>query len=115
MPRTFRLAILSDIHYAGAAEQARGDDYEFTGIHNPLLRAAFRAYRHFIWMRHPLHQSGQLDRFLGEVGDVDFVVANGDYSCSTAFVGLADDASLQSAVECIGKLRAQFGERLRLN
>jgi hypothetical protein len=115
MAGQFTIAILSDIHYACAAEQARGDDFEFVGMENRLLRAAYRTYRHFIWMRHPLHQGGQLDRFLREVGDVDLVVANGDYTCSTAFVGLADNASLQSAVECIGKLRAKFGERLLLN
>ena len=46
---------------------------------------------------------------------MDQVIANGDYSCSTAFVGLSDDASFESAKECIGKLRAKFGSRLRLN
>ena len=115
MSRAFEIAILSDIHYAGPAEQVRGEDYEYRDLANPLLRQAVRAYRHFIWMRHPLRQSGQLDRFLAEVGDVDYVIANGDYSCSTAFIGLADDAAFASAQECIGKLRAKFGSRLRLN
>ena len=114
MSRTFTLAILSDLHYAGAAERARGDDYEYRDIRNPFLRHAFRLYRHFIWMRHPLRQAGQLDRFLREVGPVDYVIANGDYSCSSAFVGLSDDASFQSAVECLGKLRAKFGPQLHL-
>ena len=49
------------------------------------------------------------------MGDVDYVIANGDYSCSTAFVGLSDDASFASAAECIGNLRARFGARLYLN
>ena len=109
------LAILSDIHYAGLAEQARGDDYEYRDLVNPLLRQTVRWYRHFIWMRHPLRQGGQLDRFLAEVGDVDYVIANGDYSCSTAFVGLSDDDAFGSAKECLGKLRSKFGPRLRLN
>jgi hypothetical protein len=111
---TYSLAILSDIHYAGPAECARGDDFEYRAIANPLLRLAFHAYRHFVWMRHPLRHGGQLDRFLQEVGAVDYVVANGDYSCSSGFIGLADDAAFESARECIGKLRAKFGERLRL-
>jgi hypothetical protein len=115
MPASFTLAILSDIHYASAAEQARGDDFEFREIRNPLLRAAFRAYRHVIWMRHPLRQNAQLDRFLAEVGNMDYVVANGDYSCNTGSVGISDDAALQSAAECFGKLRGKFGDRLRLN
>lgn len=114
MSRPVTLAILSDIHYPGPAERARGEDYEYRGIQNPLLRHAFRVYRHFIWMRHPLRQAPQLDRFLREVGEVDHVIANGDYSCSTAFVGLSDDASFQSAAECIGKLRARFGAKLHL-
>ena len=114
MSRTFNLVILSDVHYAGPAERARGDDYEHRDIANPLLRHAFHAYRHFIWMRHPLRQGGQLDRFLAEVGAADFAIANGDYSCSSGFVGLSDDAAFQSAVECIGKLRAKFGGRLHL-
>ncbi len=114
MPRTFHLAILSDAHYAGPAEQARGDDYEHRGIANPLVRHAYHAYRHFVWMRHPLRQNGQLDRFLGEIGEVDYVIANGDYSASTAHLGLSDDAAFESAAECIGKLRAKFGARLHL-
>ena len=113
--RTFTLAVLSDIHYAGPAEQARGDDYEYRDLTNSVLRQVVRWYRHFIWMRYPLRQSGQLDCFLAAVGDVDYVIANGDYSCSTAFVGLSDDAAFESAKECIGKLRAKFGPRLRLN
>jgi hypothetical protein len=115
MSRSFSLAILSDIHYAGAAEQARGDDYEFRDIPNPVLREAFRLYRHLIWVRHPLRQNAQLDRFLTEVGPVDYAVANGDYSCNTRAVGLSDDDALQSTVECFGKLRGTFGDRLRLN
>lgn len=112
-PVTFTLAILSDVHYAGPAERARGDDYELRGIRNPLQRRLFQFYRHHVWMRHPLRQAGQLDRFLREVGDADYVIANGDYSCSSAFIGLADDASFQSAAECLGKLRAQFGAQFQ--
>lgn len=115
MSRSFTLAILSDIHYASAAEQAQGDDYEFRNLGNPLLRTVFRAYRHVIWMRHPLRQNAQLDRFLAEVGNVDYAVANGDYSCNTGGVGVSDDAARQSAAECFGKLRGKFGDRLRLN
>ncbi len=39
------VVIISDIHYAGAAERARGRDYEFRAIANPLLRAFVRLYR----------------------------------------------------------------------
>jgi len=109
----FKIAILSDVHYAGAAEQARGRDYELRRIANPLLRGLARLYRHCIWMRNPFAQSPQLERFLNAVGAVDAVVANGDYSCDSDFVGLSDPAAFQSAQACIGKLRARFGDRIR--
>jgi len=115
MSRRFRLAILSDIHYAGPRERAEGDDYEYRVIANPLIRFALRLYRRHIWLRYPLQQNGQLDRFLAEVSEADCVVANGDYSCNTAAYGLSDDAAMESAQECVGKLRGQFGECLRLS
>ena len=62
-------------------------------------------------MRHPLEQGRQLDRFLAEIGPVDYLVANGDYSCDSAFVGVSDPAAFQSARECLGRLRAKFGDR----
>jgi len=112
-PGEVTVAILSDLHYAGAAERARGEDYEFRVIANPFLRAVARAYRHIIWMRYPLDQGWQLDRFLAEIGPVDYAVANGDYSCNSGFVGVSDPAAGQSAQECLGKLRAKFGDRAR--
>lgn len=115
MSRHFRLAILSDIHYAGPREQAEGDDYELRAIANPLLRFALRQYRRHIWLRYPLRQNGQLDRFLATVPEVDYAIANGDYSCNTAAVGLSDDGAMESAHECVGKLRGRFGGQLRLN
>jgi len=112
-PGGLTIAILSDIHYAGPAERARGEDYEFRTIANPLLRTFARAYRHLIWQRHPLDQGRQLDRFLAETGPVDYLVANGDYSCDSSFVGLSDPASFQSTQECLGKLGEKFGDRAR--
>ncbi len=108
-----RVAILSDIHYAGTAERARGNDYEMRSIANPLLRAFVRFYRHHIWMREPLTQGEQLEVFLRHIGPVDHVIANGDYSCDSGFVGVCDDAAFQSASECLGRLRTRFGERLQ--
>jgi hypothetical protein len=113
MDHTRTLAIVSDIHYASAAEQARGWDYEFRGIPNPLLRLSAKFYRNYIWLRDPLRQNHLLDRFLGESGTADYLVANGDYSCNSAFIGLSDDASFASAQECLGKMRRQFGDRFR--
>src|ERR1035437_846853 len=113
--RTCTLGILSDIHYAGPAEQARGKDYELRGIANPMVRALAGFYRHFIWLRDPLHKSHLLDQFLEQGAAFDYVIANGDYSCNSAFVGLSDDAACQSAQECLDKLRQRFGANLRAN
>ena len=115
MSRRFHLAVLSDIHYASPREQAEGDDYETRVIANPALRLALRLYREHIWLRYPLRQNGQLDRFLAALPEVDYVIANGDYSCNTAAVGLSDDAAMESAQTCVVKLRGQFGDRLWLN
>ena len=111
MSRHFALAILSDVHYASAAEQGEGDDYEYRVIPNPVLRGAIRLYRRHIWLRYPLRQNGQLDRFLETVPPVDFAIGNGDYSCNTAAVGVCAAAVMQSARECLGKLRERFGEK----
>ncbi len=115
MPRVFTLVILSDIHYASAAERARGPDYEFRAIANPLIRLLVKAHRRFIWLRDPLERNDLLERFLKQAGTADCVVANGDYSCDTRFVGVSDDAACQSARECLGRLRARFGGGFRAN
>jgi hypothetical protein len=111
--RDVTITIVSDIHYAGAAERARGEDYEMRAIPNPFLRILARAYRHLFWMRHPFRQAEQLDRFLAQVAPADYLVANGDYSCDSGFVGVSDPAAGQSAQECLGKLRGKFGDSAR--
>jgi hypothetical protein len=115
MASTCRLGIVSDIHYACAAEQARGSDYELSCIPNPFLRLAVRFYRRYIWLNQPLKKNYLLDRFLERSGPFDFLVANGEYSCDSISVGVCDEASCQSGRECLTKLRSKFGERLRLN
>jgi hypothetical protein len=102
------ILVLSDIHYGSEAECRRGN-----AIPHPGRRLAVKLYRHFIWMRHPFAHNHMVDRFIAAAGRPDRVVANGDYSCDSAFVGVSDDAALQSAQECLGKLRSAFGERLR--
>jgi len=112
---TCSVAIVSDIHYASAAEQARGNDYELRAIENRLLRICVRLYRDIIWKRRPLHQNHLLDQFLLQASDCEYAVANGDYSCNSGFVGVSDEAALQSARECLEKLRQKFGANLKVN
>jgi hypothetical protein len=109
----FTLGILSDIHYACAAEQARGGDFETRCIPNPLRRRLTRLFRHYIWMHNPLRHNHLLDAFLARAQGLDFLVVNGDLSCDSAFVGVSDDAACQSVRECLDKLRRQFGANFR--
>lgn len=110
MAKNGRIVILSDIHYAGPRECLRGST-EFDVIHNPLLKLFVRAYRHFLWRRDPTMLNYFLDDFLEKADPADVVVANGDFSCDSAFVGVSDDASLESASECLNRLRQRFGAR----
>ncbi len=111
MPRK-RILVLSDIHYASAAEQLR-HDHEARAISNPLLRLFVRLFRHYIWLRAPMQQNHLLDQFLSRADAPDYVIANGDYSCDSAFLGVSDDAACQSARECLEKLRRHFAPNLR--
>lgn len=102
------LGIVSDIHFAAAAERARGPDYEYRGISNPLLRTLLRLHRHYVWQRNPLDQGRFLEQFLTGARGCDYAIANGDYTCDTRSVGVSDDAAFQSASECLSQLRASF-------
>lgn len=111
MSRTYNLAILSDIHFAGAGERARGNDYEVSHIRKPLVRALVKTYRNVLWLRNPVDQNHLLDQFLAKVGSPDYVIALGDYACDTAFLGVGDDAVCESVRDCLEKLRQRFGDR----
>ncbi len=106
-----QITVVSDIHYASAAEQERRN-HETRWIKSRLGKAALAAYRDHIWLREPLLKNYLLDRFLERAGSPELVVANGDFSCDTAFIGHTDPASRQSAEECLGKLRQAFPDRL---
>jgi hypothetical protein len=110
VPDSRTILILSDIHYAGAAERERVD-YEYQAVDNGLLRFTNRVFRHFVWMRDPFAHNHLLDKFIALPGEPDLVIANGDFSCDSAFVGISDDAAHASTQECLGKLRARFQDR----
>ena len=101
------LSIISDIHYAGAAERVRGAFF-LDAIENPVRRLAVKLYRHYFWQRDAFAHNHLLDAFLNQPASPDFVVANGDYSCDSAFIGVSDPAAYASAAECLQKLRQKF-------
>jgi len=101
------LLVISDIHHAGAAEQLR-KDFQWGAVQNPFRKGLAKFYYRHLWLRDPFAHNALLDTFLAHPGPVDHVVANGDFSADSAFLGLADDAALASAGECLGKLRGRF-------
>lgn len=103
--------IVSDIHHAGPAECQRVG-YELACAPNWPVRQLVRAYRGVVWLRDPLGNGRFLEEFLRRSGSPDFAIANGDYSADSRFIGVSDDAAFASADECLGKLRAHFGEKL---
>lgn len=105
------ILILSDPHYAGAEERLR-TNFETQGINKPLVRLLVRVWRRIIWLDDPFAHNYHLDQLIAEPRQPDLVVANGDYSCDSAFIGLSDPPSRASARECLGKLRERFGDRL---
>jgi hypothetical protein len=111
VPGAKRILILSDVHYASAGERARAN-FEIVGITNPFSRLLVRFWRRWIWLKDPFAHNYLLDRFIEEAGEPDWVVANGDFSCDSAFIGVADPAARESARECLTKLRGKFGDRL---
>jgi hypothetical protein len=106
-----RLAIVSDIHYAGPLEQRHGPNFAFAGGRTALARTMGRLWEHHVWMCDPLAHNALLDCFLEEAAGADRVIANGDYTCDAAGLGVSGDDAKESALLCLGKLRDRFGGR----
>jgi hypothetical protein len=111
MSGDYLVAVLSDIHYASAPEQARGHYFYLGCVKNPLRRLALRLYRKYIWQRDPFAHNHLVDRFIQTAQAAHHVVATGDYSCDSACVGVCDAAACQSARECLQALRQGFPGR----
>lgn len=105
------IAIVSDIHYAGPREHAHGPDFEFAHAKPSLRTALVRLYRHHVWMQNPVAHNSMLDAFMQRAAAADLVIANGDYTCDVAGVGVSHDESCESVQLCLGRLRAKFGNR----
>lgn len=111
MSGTATVLIVSDIHHAGPAERERVG-YELDCAPNWPVRQLVRAYRGLVWQRDPLGTGRFLEAFLRRSGAADFVIANGDFNADSRFVGVSDAAAYASAEECLGRLRARFGDKL---
>lgn len=104
------MLVMSDIHFACDAEKDRRG-HESRVIGNPWLRRAVSVYRRFIWLRDPFAHNHLLHRVIDLAGEPELVVALGDYTCDTAFIGVADEAAFLSARECLDTLSTRYGDR----
>ncbi|HEY0456177.1 MAG TPA: hypothetical protein VGE41_07355 [Verrucomicrobiae bacterium] len=112
MQKALTLSVLSDVHYAGAAERQRVN-FLYEGVQSAAMRCMLKLYRRYIWLHKPFAHNHLLDEFIMSNKDSDFCVANGDYSCDSGFIGVSDDAACASALECLAKLRARFGSKFQ--
>ena len=106
-----KLLVLSDIHFACEAERARAG-HEARVIGNPLLRLAAHAWRSGVWLRDPNAHNHRLDAIVARNPDPDLVIANGDFTVDSAFVGVSDPPSRESARLALGRLREAYSDRL---
>lgn len=108
---SFRILVASDMHHAGPLEKLRtgripGDQSK------AWQRFLLRPYRKYVWLDDPRAHNSLLDAFLDRAGQPDLVVANGDFACNSAYLGMCDDAAFESAQICLGRLRDRFQGRL---
>jgi 3',5'-cyclic AMP phosphodiesterase CpdA len=105
-----KLLVVSDLHHAGPGEQAR-HGHEARAIGNPLLRTAAQAWRQMVWLRDPCAHNHRLTWIIAANPAPDLVVANGDFTVDSAFVGVSDDAALESSATALAELRRAYGAR----
>lgn len=106
-----KLLVVSDLHHAGPGEQAR-HGHEARAIGNPFLRTAAQAWRQMVWLRDPCAHNHRLTQIIAANPTPDLVVANGDFTVDSAFVGVSDNAALESSANALAELRRAYGARL---
>ncbi len=109
-----QILVISDIHYASDGETARFG-HEARVIENPVLRRASQLFRHWIWLREPHGHNHRLRRLIEANPAPDRVVANGDFSLDSGFIGVSDPEAYESARLALDQLRAAYGSRLHTN
>ncbi len=106
-----RILVVSDLHWASAGEAARAG-HESRAIGNPVLRTLARIHRRFVWLAEPHAHNHRLEAILSAQPTADRVVANGDFTVDSAFVGVSDDAALASAAAALDRLRTAYPGRV---
>ena len=99
--------VTCDIHYASELERARRNP-EGCVVPRWWLRAVANAFRS-LWLGDAERNNITFTQFIDVIRSADWLIANGDFSCDSAFVGVSDDAAMRSAKESLAKLRAISG------
>lgn len=111
MAGTHRILVLSDVHFACAAEVARGPDHELHGISSRTKRLLLGFIRRHVWVGNPFAGRMLLRQFLANPPPAELVVGLGDYGCDPEYLGLSDPVVFTSVSECLDLLRGAFGSR----
>jgi hypothetical protein len=106
-----KLLVVSDLHFAGPQEQTRRG-HEARVMPNAVARGFAHLWRHHCWLRDPFAHNDKLGRIIAANPAPDLVVANGDFTIDSGYVGVSDDAALESAALALGELRSAYGDRL---
>ena len=109
-----RLLIVSDLHFASAGEKIRQHSDQ-AAASNLVQKLITRIWGHYFWLRSPCDHNHRLAEILKLEPERDWLIANGDYTVDNAFVGVSDNASHESAAECISQIRAAAPGRTLLN
>lgn len=106
------ILVISDIHYASDGEVARCG-HEARVIENPVLRRSSQLFRHWVWLREPHGHNHRLQQLIEANPFPERVVANGDFSLDSGFIGVSDPEAYESARLALDQLRVAYGSRLR--
>lgn len=108
-PTSKKYVIFSDVHYAGPSETRRG--LAEAKINAPIHQKAFVSfYRNFLWLADPIYHAKRFHQLIGQINHLrpNEIIYLGDLTMDTAFVGLSDPASLESAKEFIDICHSNF-------
>lgn len=101
-----KFLLFGDVHYAGPAETRRGLT-ETEMATSWAQKTLVHFYRNFLWLADPIGHAHQFPQLLDSMNQMraDEAVCLGDLSMDTAFVGLSDPASMESAAELVKLVR----------
>lgn len=104
-----RFLIFSDVHYAGPGERRRGLTETDASVH-PIQKMFVSVYRNFLWLADPLAHASNFRNLAIKMNSLkcDDSIFLGDTSMDTAFIGIADPLTLESAQEFMSLVQSHI-------